>query len=550
MWFLLTHLYGKKNELADQFEILGMSWILVLLTLYVTSYFGLVWYLLFITVCSSVGYSLHRKASVVSRKVSITAEEKLLFKYLGIYLLIRLIPTLTRVFPVGWDPSFHLIIADLILEAGKIINSWSPYENISLIYPTGSHLFLAFLAKYFWINLGQGFNFSMVLFTALTGCQVYTLARRLNQGREFSLYAGLCYLFIAVLGSIGYAEWGGLPNLIGMYFFTSGLCIILNPNIAPWKRVVSVTVTFLASSFVHHHIMVTTGVAWGWIALGFYIQKGAFRKLGKEIFLGLGLSAIVGAPYFLQFLTRINSVKSTGIGGFSEDFPSLVGTLVSFGYIFSCLMLMGILFYFNRKKKDRDLRVIFLIISAFLFLWCFFHFGMRTYIKLTTGRGQSIFTPSRFLTDAVIFLSLFPALFLVELRKWTSKSTQWVCRFIALLFLFNLSQYKADFRQEVPSDRQMAYMWIRQNTSKDVEIIDDNAYSSYATHRLTSSFPLPTSEYSGLAQQKKALEDISQQKTQPQNHPRRILKIVSVEVPNKGKVIWSHPSGLRIEQLN
>jgi hypothetical protein len=64
---------------------------------------------------------------------------------------------------------------------------------------------------------------------------------------------------------------------------------------------------------------------------------------------------------------------------------------------------------------------------------------------------------------------------------------------------------------------------------------------------MSSSFPLPTSEYSVLATNHLLLEDIAAGRQPPERADRQVLAVVDPGVPAPpGPVLFEHPSGIRV----
>jgi hypothetical protein len=64
---------------------------------------------------------------------------------------------------------------------------------------------------------------------------------------------------------------------------------------------------------------------------------------------------------------------------------------------------------------------------------------------------------------------------------------------------------------------------------------------------MSSSFPLPTSEYSALATNRRLLEDIAAGRQSPDRADRQVLAVVDPGAPTpRGAVLYEDPSGLRV----
>jgi hypothetical protein len=161
---------------------------------------------------------------------------------------------------------------------------------------------------------------------------------------------------------------------------------------------------------------------------------------------------------------------------------------------------------------------------------------------------MSPFTPSRFITDAVTLLSVFAGIFFRTLQGERERARiPIVALILSGLIVFNRATYRDSFREPIPTDRLQVYEWIRLNTDSDAALLESDWHSSYLTHRMSSSFPLPTSEYAQLASTRKLLQKVAAGKNGPEIANRQVLAIAP---PRKkappGKVLWQSPAGYRV----
>ncbi len=475
-------------------------------------------------------------------------EGKIVLVGATLYLAIRSLPLFVRDLPLGWDPYFHLILADNILKAEKAVHNWQPYENIPLNYPVGSHLLLALTSWLTHVRLHQIFEVATVLFTTLTGLQVFSLVNRSTRIPEIALYSSLAYLFSAVLGSMGYSLWGGLPNLIAMYLFLGLLTSLVADSHSAWTETAVFAGFFLSASFVHHHVMVTAcGVLlWMWFYFFWIVND---RRQANRILTGMLASGILGAPYFLVYLLRIVTLGRTGIVAYNESVYSLSHIVEGMGYAFVAPVLIGAFFYFRFKKKYPVAPVLLQSLVAMLGLFVLLGYLSRAATIVLFHRDFAPFTPSRFLTDAVAGLSLFAGIFFSEMRHILDKSRRQIAAAILVGFAFNLGPYKSTFGREVSAARQQAYEWISHNTDANSVLIDSDFHSAYLSGRSSSEFPLPTSEYETLAFNREMLRAVASGGRSPDSVDRQVLFVTDQKNLRGGKVLWSHSSGLKVVEL-
>src|SRR5208283_28627 len=114
--------------------------------------------------------------------------------------------------PLGWDPSFHLLLAKKIALSDHLIRDWLPFEDAALNYPIGSHLLIALFARFSGVPLPRVFQYLMVTFSGVSALAVYALAAEYFGAELVGLYAAIAYSLWAFTGSTDYFRWGGLPN--------------------------------------------------------------------------------------------------------------------------------------------------------------------------------------------------------------------------------------------------------------------------------------------------------------------------------------------------
>src|SRR5262249_36634064 len=161
------------------------------------------------------------------------------------------------------------------------------------------------------------------------------------------------------------------------------------------------------------------------------------------------------------------------------------------------------------------------------------------------GKIVAPFTPSRFPTDCVALLVTFSALLFFQLRVWTELSMRWIIGLILAGFIFNWPVYRATFIRDIPEANMEAYDWIRNNPSADTTIIDPAGHAihvSYLTQRISSSMPIPTSEFHRRATNEKMMYEIIQGRIPPEAQHRQILFITdgSRSPFSESRLLWSH----------
>ena len=178
---------------------------------------------------------------------------------LGVVAVSRTIPLYFSRLPIGWDPSFHLILVQKIILEGVVPVDWRPFEPVTLNYPLGSHILIAMGALLSGQPAESVFMVAFPLMATLTTAVVYFLGRSLSGDARLGLAAAFCYGLLAKYGSLDYYRWGGLPNMIGMLYFIASIWVLA------WLtypvNIVVASIFLAAVYLVHHHSMVSVLLA-------------------------------------------------------------------------------------------------------------------------------------------------------------------------------------------------------------------------------------------------------------------------------------------------
>jgi hypothetical protein len=547
-WTWLLYRRSSDRTLAGLFEHVCLGYAISFALLFATAQLRL-WLFVPVWIAGSlwcVVDALRRRAAADSMPLrpSVGPEGLILLGSSVIYLALRCLPFLVRRMPIGWDAYFHMTISESILERGRAVHDWMPFENMPLNYPIGSHLLLALTQWLTGVRPHQFFELMVVLFTLLSGLQLYALATRATRDEQIGCYSALTYLFLGNFGSLQYALWSGLPNLIGMYLFLGLLSALTTEEPSRTRATGVFVVYFLAACFVHHHVMVTLGLCLGWTAAVLFVCGD--RAQAKRILTGLVASALIGSPYFAMYLLRTVGLSNTGIGDFMDDMVDASRIAQDVGIGFAACALAGVYLYFRNEQQVSQ--IVLQPLVAMLALYVLVEFVLRTASIVLFHHEMAPFTPSRWITDAVTLLSVFGGIFFRNMQGARESNRYPIAAIIITgFFVFNRGTYRDTFDQEVPQERRATYEWIRTHTSRDAVLIDPDLHATYLTRRMSSSFPLPTSEYSALATNRLLLSDIASGRQRPDRAERPVLAVVDPgERAPAGPVLFEHPSGLRV----
>jgi hypothetical protein len=467
----------------------------------------------------------------------------------GAAFALRIAPTLWREFPLGWDPYFHLVVAAKIARVHALIHDIQPLDTLPLNYPQGSHVLVALLSGLGAVPLHHVFGIAIAWFGTLCVAQVFALARYLTGDGELSLYAAAAYGLLAILGGLGYYDWGGLPNLIAVYLFLGMLSLLARASDASLRNLLTYAFLYLAICVVHHHAMVVVPAVLiplaAWQMIFSRDQRGAWLILR-----GSAAGAVLGLGYFLPYLWRATTVRSTAILGFDEGVSSVNEDLLAIGLAFSCTAIMGVICAICLRRRRPVSEILAGPAIALVVYYAGLKYGIRALIVFTTGRHVSLFTPSRFLTDAVPLLAVFAAIFLVEMRRLLGVSADRVILAIVACFFLNVSFYHRLFRQEISQPYQAAYAWLRRNSTPIAGIIEKRIHGTYMTGRLASEMPMPISEYDSDDSNRARLRAVKEGRLSPAGFGEvYVIEQAGEFAYLTGPVVWSDDSGLHIRRL-
>jgi hypothetical protein len=465
---------------------------------------------------------------------------------------VRALPALYRELPPGWDPYFHLLLADRIATLGTLITDLRPWEAIPLNYPIGSHVLVAWVADLGGVPVHAAFKWALVWFGTLTCAQVYALTAAATGEDEAGVHAAGAYGLLAMLGSLDYYRWGGLPNLAALYLFLALLTRLAErerDSTGPRVRALVTGIIFVAIALVHHHVMVVAALGLA-VVIAHAWLSGRARALAREVAAGLGVAAVLGAPYFITYLGRARGLGRTGLGRFQEPLTNLIADVGDVGLAFTFATVMGVLLAAAGPARRALGAVVGPCLAACLITYVVLKHGVAAVALLLGRQPPALFTPSRFLTDAVPLLAVFAGLFFVEMRRRLGATPARTLVLIALLFPLNLPLYGRLFSDEVGPAGRAAYAWIRQYTEPGAGLVDSRAQGTYLAHRTSMAMPLPTSEYTEDARNRKTLRAIAAGERPASDYGRVYAVVRGTEFSQlRGREVWRDPSGVRILKL-
>ena len=403
-----------------------------------------------------------------------------------------------REVPKGWDASFHMILTQKILLSHQIITDWQPFEAIALNYPLGSHTLLASLAGITMLPPHQVFNLLFPMLGVLMTAEVYTLAVAASRRHALALLAAIAYAFLALLGSIDYVRWGGLPNAMGMLFLLSFLRLLIEREFPGRRWMMAMLVA--AIILVHHHVMLTACIAMAGL-VAWALLKGD-RKMAATI-LVTGISgSILAAPHVVPYLIKAGQVTSTAVLDYETPLP-LWMWIREMGWAFSALAVVGAGWYgwrrFARRQHGPGSKIHWVISGMIVILLLLYVATGIIYPAVQTANGKpplGAFTPSRFLTDVVPFAAVFAGYAMYSIVQARLLRVQlWHMAALGVIgTLTLLPAWRSMFTLDYPPGLVHAYQWISQNTPPQTFVASTDAWAPYLCWRKTLQTPVPVSE--------------------------------------------------------
>ncbi|MBZ5566353.1 MAG: hypothetical protein LAN64_00735 [Acidobacteriia bacterium] len=464
---------------------------------------------------------------------------------LAVVAISRFAPVFFRETPPGWDPSFHLILIRKLVLADHMVSDWTPFESVPLNYPLGSHLLVAVLARLTGLPLPRVFQFLIPAFGVVSTAQVYALAARVFQRSEVGLYAAVAYGTWAFAGSIGYYTWGGLPNQLGMMFLLAVIGILAEPG-WNWRTTALTALLVSAILLTHHHVSLVTAAVL--IASMVYLVA-ARADDSRAKCRGLLLAGFVGAaaasPYLVPHTMRAAEIRNTDVLRFTEP-HSLLLMIVEMGTVLVACGVAGVIACRGADRKRAGL-----VLTAASVLVVLYVAGAplyRAYSLRRWGSEYVAFTPSRFLTDLVYFLSIFAGYALFRVAEHYRLRTGVVIAAGLLVALTNVPFWVEMFAREPNPERRQAYAWIEQHTPADTIVVVADAWAPYATWRRTPDTPLPVSEPKVI---RNPARDAAAALANGRNPEAAfVVKVIAPGgVAPPGPRLWKSPSGWSVVQV-
>ena len=475
--------------------------------------------------------------------------------------------------PLGWDPTFHLLLAGKIQQTNRVIDDWRPFADLTLNYPIGPHIMLAALSDVSHLPLHVVFRLLLPAVGVLTTAQIYLFATRLSQSPPLGLASAVAYGLWAWWGSIDYLRWGGLPNESGMFFLMAAMSSLMAKK--QGKARTLLTSTFFAAVLVaHHHVMIVAGL----VGAGVLVQAIFWpedRPLVRRFVVGGVGGMLLAAAFAIPYALKATSLGATGIFEFKEPIPGLLGTARYLGVAFFAFSLAGVALVLRRAPPWPHLRLAVASIAPILSVYVLLGF-VWPFVSLRMG-GEPItpFTPTRFLTDSVYFLSVFAGFGFQELARRLALAPPLAVVLGMAIGLTNYWDPKSVYekiglipvREDRPDQPSAgwktlyeklalipppAYLeacaWIRDYTPPQSVVLEQSWWAAYLTSRRTPYIPIPVSE-PDRPERRAELNRFFERARRGDPSVGPVYAIASAPDKAQGPIRWKGPGNIVVYQI-
>jgi hypothetical protein len=486
------------------------------------------------------------------------ARHRYLISAAFLVLVVRLFPLAQHADPRGFDPYFHLLLAQKILDTGAMVRDWLPFADIMTVnYPTGPHALMAVFAKLSGLPLPLIFSTGLVLLVMLVGCQLYiTLSSVMPEDspyRLLPLFAAVSYIAAFEIGAFDYVFWGGLPNVMGLCVLLGLLALICDESCPDRMLLWSVPLLLTGIAVIHHHVMLVSVLLLAAELGRRLLRQGPLRPL----LLATVAAVLAGSWYYLPYVMKAAQVTESTVLTFKEPMLTPLKILADGRPLFNVLVFAGAVSFWRRRSDigkvlpPGTMRVL----SQLLLLFVVTEYVVRIASPYLVGREIALFTPSRFFTDAVPFLAVFAGLVLCGAA---ARIRPFVLVLLVVLagMVMQIPKYAVLLTPEVSPAKKAAFAWIRANTSPDTLVIDSAWSASYFTGRAASHTPIPSSEFAApaFARYHQVREFLASGVLSAELQSKPIVCIAGDEeisrLPVRAARLWMGELGLGVFRLN
>lgn len=327
------------------------------------------------------------------------------------------------------DGADHTLITRIVLDnpVSLLTRSGQPFANLTLNYPSGSHVLSAFFVSLLNVSIQKIIILISVVLPALIGLAFYSTIKCLFKNKAISILGLVVASFFAVGFTWWPISWGGLPVLFSLYLSVSSMGLIfiflLSKQLSYLNSLLLGLIFFISSQTYptallleslwivlvlmaklltavcyNHSIKVSIYSFLKWKSVAFVIAFLIPLSFSIPYFYSIYAHNIAGFQ-FAELNSATNSLAESVTSRISFnwliDIPSLLVFFSELGRLFSLAsftILLGTAFFIPRIGKK--LRNVFPKGFAFgLFLVYFFWLAIMAYLAVT------LFFPINFLNN-------------------------------------------------------------------------------------------------------------------------------------------------------
>ncbi len=467
--------------------------------------------------------------------------------WLGVVLLVvgvsRFLPTFFHSIPPGFDPSLHSLLAKKLMLSDRFVSDFSPFENIAVTYPLGSHFLLVVLSRATSMPLHRVFQLLLPALGVITTAQIYALARTVFRSSEIALYSAVAYGMWAFLGSIGYYTWGGLPNELGMMFLIAANALLFRRSSD--MRSAGALAIFLSGAFLTHHQVTVVAVIIFTVAAAYLWLQPQVAQWANSIKLRVLVAGVAGAvlmtaAYMIPEAQKLGRIGQTDALRFQTS-HTIFALVANMGLIFLVAAVVGFIAS-GREKTSEQIGMLRAICIALTAAYLVSGPLYSAFARYRWGDERTALEPTRFVTDLVYFLSLYAGFAIYRLTARLRMPPGKTVGLALLLALSNISLWRGTFVAGNDNDLWHAYEWIQQHTPPDAVVLTNDSWAAYATWRPTLNTPYnPASPHRGENSARRAAAALAA------GRAPEVSEVLTIVAPrgkwDRGSVVWHSPSG-------
>ncbi len=279
--------------------------------------------------------------------------------------------------PTGDDPATTSLAATMIVQQGKIPQSWAPYlpELTSFTYPTGYPSVLAFL---YLLDTSTSIPALTVLFASLftvIPCQIFVLTRKLISDLRVALCSA-AFLSLLSFGFYQMISYGRFPALVGVTLTLNLLIFAYLYSLTGKHKLLLLSGITLASLFLVYSTSFITATLFVILYFSFGLL---FSRNKKENLVGIGtiiiMAVVLAFPRILEIFKRLTveipireyEVLLNWFNTYSlQNNIGITNIFMYYGYWLFLLGIIGLLIIMVRKRVGSFLLAWFLSICLLM----------------------------------------------------------------------------------------------------------------------------------------------------------------------------------------